>query len=53
MPKTPWKTPFRRLVKQACFEVLQQQSSIKFRVVWTAESKTGLGFETGPPQQKL
>ena len=43
----------RRLVKRACFEVLQQKSSITPSVVWAEESKTGLGFEIGPPQQKL
>ena len=44
---------FRRLVKQACFEILQQKSSITPRIVWSEKSKTGLGFEIGPPQQQL
>ena len=32
---------------------LQKTSSTLLRVVWAEESKTGLGFEFGPLQQKL
>ena len=54
MPKKPWKTPItRRLAKRACFEVLQKMPKTMPRVVWAEESKTGLGFEIGPRQQKL
>ena len=54
VPKTPLKNTFSRwIVKRTCFEVLQQKSSIMPRVVWAEESKTGLGFEIGSPQQKL
>jgi len=35
------------------FEVLQKKSSNMPRVVRAEESKTGLGFEIGPRQQKL
>ena len=52
--KKSYKTHFfRRLVKQACFEILQQKSSIMCRVVWAKEPKTGLEFEIESPQQKL
>ena len=46
-------TFLRGLVKRACFEGLQQKSSIMTRVVWAKEPKTALGFEIGPPRQKL
>ena len=36
-----------KLAKRACFEVLQKTSNT-IRVIWSEESKTGLGFEIGP-----
>ena len=53
MPKKLENTFWRRLVKQACLEVLQKKSSTLLGVVWAWESKTGLGFEIRPRQQKF
>ena len=36
------------MAKWSHFEILQKNSSNMLHVVWAEESKTGLGFETGP-----
>ena len=38
----------QKLVKRARFEILPKKSSNMPRVVWTEESKTGLGLEIWP-----
>ena len=53
-PKKKLKnTKTRRLVKQACSEVLQKNPKYMPRVVFDEESKTGFGFEIRPQQQKI
>ena len=41
-----------KLAKRARFEILQKKVTCPMYVVWAEESKTDLGFEIEPPQQK-
>ena len=42
----------RKLAKRDHFRFYKKPTTFT-RVVWAEESKTGLGFEIGPVQQKL
>ena len=42
-----------RTAKQAHFEIFRKKSKYMPRVVLAGESKTGLSFEIGQPQQKI
>ena len=52
VPKTPCKTPKRKNWSNESIFRLKNTSTLP-RVVWTEESKTGLGIEIGPSYDKV